>query len=149
MSLADSLANLNETLSTVDRMPHYRYGVAGPIMARIRAKCIARYRLKGLPNYPDRLVQIGQEQQGMAISYGCFAIRVSLRHGRERLAFLDLNPEGGLTDAKVRRLFDVLDPHFGWSPRGYPIHGGQIPEQGSLIDPKLAYLSQDPKKEIW
>lgn len=116
-----------------------RSGPAEAMMNRMRAKCIARYRLKGVPGHPEDLVQIGNEQQGMSVVYGCFAVRVRLHHGRQWLAFADFNPDGGLTDAKVRRLFDILDPHFGWTPRGFP-----LPSAAGPIDPQLAAMYRPP-----
>jgi hypothetical protein len=109
------------------------------MIARMRAKCIARYRLKGVPGHPEDLVQIGSEQTGISIVYGCYAIRVRLHHGREWLAHADFDPAAGLDQAVVGRLHQILDPHFGWTPRGYPIIGPDGP-----VDPQLAALYRPP-----
>jgi hypothetical protein len=115
-------------------------GPAAAMMARIRAKCIARYRLAAnRPGHPEELWQIGHPDTGMSVVYGCFAVRIRLHSGREWLAYADFDPQIGLTDAAIRRLFDILDPHFGWTPRGFP-----HPSAAGPIDPKLAALYRPP-----
>lgn len=111
----------------------------GAAMAKLRVKCIARYRLKGVAGHPEDLIQINNEQAGMSIVYGCYAVRVRLHHGREWLAHTDLPRGQELDAATVRRLFDILDPHFGWTPRGFP-----LPHQAGPIDPQLAAMYAPP-----
>jgi hypothetical protein len=114
-------------------------GPAGAMMARMRVKCIARYRLRQRDaGHPEELVQIGSAQ-GMSIVYGCFDIRVRLHHDYRWLAHADFSTSEGLTEAKIKRLFDILDPHFGWTSRGFP-----TPDAVGPVDPKLAALYRPP-----
>lgn len=134
-------------------LPARQTGPCQTAMMRLRAKCIARYRLKaGRLGHPEELDQIGHEELGISIVYGCFAVRVRLHHDHRPFSHLDLPRGRELHAETIRRLFDVLDPHFGWSPRGYPIHGGDQPDAGGLLDPKLSALTNpnrliDPRAE--
>lgn len=99
------------------------------LMALMRARATARYKLRQVHGKPEELELVAEpsipsaygnrlptpQRQGVSFGYGCGQIRVRLMVGRTWLASADFDISKPMD---WRRFYEILDPHFGWTPPG-------------------------------
>jgi hypothetical protein len=95
------------------------------VIARLKANCIARYKLANVPGRPEELRQPGTNH-AVSIQYGAFQIRIRLMDGRTWVRSVDYQVER--FPAWLPELFDILDPWFGViAGRGDRVHDVSTP----------------------
>lgn len=100
-------------------------------LSLLRAKLIARYKLKQNGGKPEELIPIGDrsagaDTPGVSTGYASGQIRIRLMYGRDWLASADFH----VGEIDWMRVCAILDPHFGWTPPGFQGKTPPIREYG-------------------
>lgn len=85
------------------------------VMLILRARCVARYRLRSVPGRPEELVTIAGQELGVSFGYTHRVIRVRQHGGPRNREWIDARDiqikDGWLDEAQA-----FLDPFFGFIP---------------------------------
>lgn len=81
------------------------------IMATIRARLVARYKLVAVPGRPEELACTLSGRR-VSLGYGCKSIRIRRQDGSTWLGHIDIQ----IRDGWHGEVYQYLDSHFGWVP---------------------------------
>lgn len=80
------------------------------VIAMIRARLTARYKLTAVPGRPEELSTGGLTDRRVSLGYGCKTIRIRRQQGREWIDRIDIQ----IKEDWHAEVYTFLDPHFEW-----------------------------------
>jgi hypothetical protein len=115
MSLAETIANLNEAMASVDQQG--RATAPDRFISITRARLIARYRMHTLPGRPEELETNASPKLVVSLAYSGGEMRIRQHGGNGNREWVDVR-DFRLRDGWLSEVYDYLDPFIGYiSPR--------------------------------